>query len=222
MTIPEQAWGMGFMSRTIMIFDQQKTRTSAFDFEDVDHKLKADIIHDLKQIRTLFGYFKWEKQAKQLYEEWWVKNGGPPIPQNKRLAMGYNARRDLHFFKVAMSFSLSRSNDLLVSVKDAGRAIEYLTRSEDRMRHIFNEMASTGAVAAYGDVLDAVRIRSADGGFMPESDLIHMLMDRFQPTQINSLIDHLLSSQVLGLRVGSITGAGLRSFVPGTKMGSML
>jgi len=222
MTIPEQAWGMGFMSRCIMIFDQAKTRTSAFDYEDVDHKLKADIIADLKQIRTLYGYFKWVKQAKQLYEEWWVKNGGPPIPQNKRLAMGYNARRDLHFFKTAMTFSLSRGNDLMVTVKDASRAIEYLVRSEDRMRHIFNEMASTGAVAAYGDVIDAVRIRSADGGCMPEADLIHMLMDRFQPTQINALIDNLLSSQVLGLRVGSITGVGLRSFVPGSKMGSIL
>jgi len=222
MTIPEQAWGMGFMSRTIMIFDQISERTSAFEFEDVDHKLKSDIISDLKQIRTLYGYFKWEKQAKQLYEQWWVKQGGPPVPQNKRLAMGYNARRDLHFFKLSMAFSLSRSNELLVTVKDAARAIEYLTRSEDRMRHIFNEMASTGAVAAYGDVLDAVRVRSADGGSMPEADLIHMLMDRFQPTQLNSLIDHLLSSQVLGLKPGSISGVGLRSFVPGVKMGSVM
>jgi len=222
MTIPEQAWGMGFMSRTIMIFDQAKVRTSAFDYEDVDHKLKADIIADLKQIRTLYGYFKWEKGAKALYEEWWVKNGGPPVPQNKRLAMGYNARRDLHFFKLAMAFSLSRGNDLLVTINDASRAVEYLVRSEDRMRHIFNEMASTGAVAAYGDVIDAVRIRAADGGHMPEADLIHMLMDRFQPTQINALIDNLLSSQVLGIKPGTIVGAGLRSFVPGLKMGSIL
>jgi len=222
MTIPEQAWGMGFMSRTIMVFDQAKTRTSAFEHEDVDHKLKAAIISDLKQIRNLFGYFKWDKQAIALYEEWWVNKGGPPVPQNKRLAMGYNARRDLHFFKLAMTFSLSRGNDLLVNVKDASRAIEYLVRVEDRMRHIFNEMASTGAVAAYGDVIDAVRIRSADGGFMPEADLIHMLMDRFHPTQIHALVDNLIQSQVLALRPGSITGVGLRSFVPGSKMGSVL
>lgn len=222
MTIPEQAWGMGFMSRTIMIFDQAKHRTSAFEYDDVDHKLKAEIIADLKQIRSLYGYFKWEKGARALYEEWWVKNGGPPIPQNKRLAMGYNARRDLHFFKLAMTFSLARSNDLIVSQTDAGRAIEYLVRSEDRMRHIFNEMASTGAVAAYGDVIDAVRIRSADGGFMPEADLIHMLMDRFQPTQVHALIDNLLQAQVIALKPNSIVGVGLRSFVPGSKMGSML
>jgi hypothetical protein len=57
---------------------------------------------------------------------------------------------------------------------------------------------------------------------MPEADLIHMLMDRFQPTQINALIDNLLSSQVLGIKPGSIIGAGLRSFVPGVKMGSVL
>jgi hypothetical protein len=56
---------------------------------------------------------------------------------------------------------------------------------------------------------------------MPEADLIHMLMDRFQPTQIHALIDNLLSSGVLALRAGSIVGAGLRSFIPGAKMATL-
>lgn len=218
LTLPEHAWGMGFMSRTMMVFDQPRERTSAFDHEDVNHALKSDLIHDLKQLRGLFGHFKWETQARRLYEEWWIKQCGAPVPANKRLAMGYNARRDLHFFKLAMAFSLSRSNDLIVTVKDASRALEFLVRTEGRMRHIFNEMAATGAVAAYGDVIDAVKVRAADGGFMPEADLIHMLMDRFQPTQIHALMDNLLQSGVLGLKPGSIQGAGLRSFVPGPKM----
>jgi hypothetical protein len=219
-TLPEQAWGMGFMSRSILVFDAPRERTSAFEHEDVDHALKSKIIHDLKQIKMLHGWFKWERAAKALYEEWWVKLGGPPIPSNKRLAMGYNARRDLHFFKLAMIFSLSRTNDLIVSLDDARRAIELLTGTENRMRHIFNEMAATGVSAAYGDVIDAVRVRAADGGTMEEAELIHMLLDRYQPTQIKMLLEQLLTSDILKLAPSTVNAVGLRKFLPGDRVGS--
>lgn len=220
-TLPEQAWGMGFMSRSILVFDHPRERTSAFEFADVDHELKSKIIHDLKQIKMLKGFFRWSKAAVQLYEEWWVKFGGPPIPKNKRLAMGYNARRDLHFFKLAMIFSLSRTNDLHVSLEDARRAIVLLTETESQMRHIFNEMAATGVSAAYGDVIDAVRIRAADGGSMDEAELVHMLMDRYQPTQVKTLIEQLLVSGVLQKAPGIVDAPGFRKFVPGEKVGAL-
>lgn len=217
-TLPEQAWGMGFMSRSILVFGVPAERTSAFEVPDVDHELRSKIIHDLKQIRQLHGWFKWDKNARALYEEWWVKQGGAPIPQNKRLAMGYNARRDLHFFKLSMIFSLSRSNELVVRLDDATRAIKLLTETEHKMRHIFNEMAATGVSQAYGDVIDAVRMRAGEGGFMPESEIIHMLLDRYQPTQIASLVDSLLESEVLALVHGSPVGKGIRKFTAGKKL----
>lgn len=217
-TLPEQAWGMGFMSRSIMVFDVPRERTDAFEYEDVDHALQSKLVMDLKQIKQLHGWFTWTPEARALYKQWWVKDGGPPIPQNKRLAMGYNGRRDLHFFKLAMAFSLSRTNDLIVTIEDAARAIELLTRTEDRMRHIFAEMTSTGAIAAYGDVIEAVRHRCAEGGRMPEADLVHMLMDRYQPTQVSQLIEHMLTSEIIKEAPGAVTGKGFRSFVPGRKL----
>lgn len=220
-TLPEQAWGMGFMSRSILIFDAPPERTSAFEVPDVDHELKSKIIHDLKQVRSLHGYFTWDKNARALYEEWWVKKMGEPIPQNKRLVVGYNARRDLHFFKLAMIFSLSRSNELVVRLEDAARAIKLLVEAESRMRHIFNEMTATGASAAIGDVLDAVRVRSADGGAMPESELIHLLIDRYQPSQIASLIDNMVNAKVLKLKPNTPVGMGIRQFIPGEKMAAI-
>lgn len=220
-TLPEQAWGMGFMSRSILVFDAPRERTSAFELADVDHALKSKIIHDLKQIKLLHGWFRWEKQARALYEEWWVKHGGPPVPANKRLAMGYNARRDLHFFKLAMCFSLSRTNDLTVSLEDAKRAITLLTATEHQMRHIFNEMAATGVSAAYGDVIDAVRARAVDGGAMDEAELVHMLMDRYQPTQVKTLIEQLLTSGALKKAPSKVDAVGFRRFLPGDRVALM-
>lgn len=216
-TLPEQAWGMGFMSRSILVFDAPRERTDAFEHADVDHALKSKIIHDLKQVKMLHGWFTWSPEAKALYRKWWVELGGPPVPANKRLGMGYNARRDLHFFKLAMIFSLSRSNDLIVTIDDVRRAITLLTKTEDQMRHIFNEMAATGVSAAYGDVIDAVRTRATDGGSMAESELIHLLLDRYQPTQIKMLIEQLLNSGVLQTVPSKVEAVGFRQFIPGEK-----
>ena len=217
-SLPEQAWGMGFMSRSIMVFETQRERKDIFLANDIDHALKTKLIQDLREIHGLHGWFKWMEKAKALYREWWVEQGGPPVPQNKRLAMGYNTRRPLHFIKLAMIFSLSRSNDLIVTATDAARAIELLTRTEDRMRHIFAEMTATGTIAAYGDVIDTLRARASNGAILPEADLIHMLMERFPPSQINSIIEHLLGSEVVALAPGKTEVNLMRSFVPGNKL----
>ena len=222
-TLPEQAWGMGFMSRLIMVFDTPNGRTSAFEFSDVDRKLQTSLITDLREISKLYGYFKWDKGARALYETWWVERGGPPIPGAKRLAMGYNSRRDMHFFKLAMAFSLSRGNDLTVTADDAQKAVSLLLRTEDRMKGIFNEMAQAGATMALADVLETVKTEALDGKAIEESRLMHMLMQRFPSTQCRSLIDNMINSKMLK-QVSGLNGAGavgFRTFVPGEKAGTL-
>lgn len=216
-TMPEQAWGMGFMSRTIMIFDTPGERKSMFELRDVDMKLLGDLIHDLKQIHNLHGWMSWDKQATTLYEEWWVKHGGKPIPSAKRLAMGYNSRRELHFAKLAMIMSLSRSNSLIVTVEDAARAIEYLLKAEDRMKHIFAEMSQTGAMVAIEDVLDMVRAKTAAGESCTEASIIEMLLQRFPATQVRATIEQLIGSGALK-PTGGLNSPGLRKFQAGARV----
>lgn len=219
-TLPEQAWGMGFMSRSIMVFDTPRARTSAFEQGEINHTLQTELIMELREISKLFGYFRWDAGAKALYETWWVARGGPPTPQAKRLAMGYNSRRDLHFFKLAMAFSLARTSELVVNVEDVQKAISLLLRTEDRMKHIFTEMSNTGAMVAIQDVLDMIRQEAADGRNVHESTLVNILMQRFQPTQVHAMIENLVQSGLLAEK-GKISGKGFREFGPGEKL-SML
>jgi len=217
-TLPEQAWGMGFMSRLIMVFEAQRERTSAFEYADLDRKLQTRLISDLRDLSKLYGYFKWDKGARALYETWWVQKGGPPIPGAKRLAMGYNSRRDLHFFKLAMAFSLSRGSDLTIITDDVTKAISLLLRTEDRMKHIFNEMSRAGATMALSDVLEVVKTDTLEGHAVEESRLIHMLLNRgFPSTQTHSLIENMITSGMLK-QVGGV-GKGFRRFVAGEKAG---
>lgn len=217
LTMPEGAWGMGFMSRTIMVFATSKTRKSAFDVPDKDHKLRADLIHDAKAIFNLNGWMKWTPQAVGLYETWWVQHGGVPIPQNKRLAMGYNGRRELHMMKMAMGMSLSESDNLIVQESHVAAAIEMLLEAESFMPHIFNEMAASGSMVAIEDAIDLVRTMAANGKDTPEAALIETLMQRFPSTQVMSIIENLLGAGAIK-SVGSINARGLRKFRPGDQL----
>lgn len=216
-TLPEQAWGMGFMSRLIMVFDQARARTSAFEHSDIDHKLQTKLIMELREISQLYGWFKWDKGARALYETWWVEKGGPPIPSAKRLAMGYNSRRDLHFFKLAMAYSLARSSDLEVTVDDVTKAISLLLRTEQQMKHVFNEMQQAGATMAMADVLDVIKQEAADGQRVTESTLIHMLMQRFPSTQVHAMIENMIKSGMIKAD-GLNAKTGFRTFGPGEKL----
>ncbi len=219
-TLPEQAWGMGFMSRLIMVFETARQRTSAFSFAEVDRNLQSKLISDLRELSKLYGYFKWDKGARTLYETWFVEKGGPPIPGAKRLAMGYNSRRDLHFFKLAMAFSLSRANDLTVNIADVEKAISLLLRTEEKMKHIFNEMSRAGATMALSDVLEAVKADALEGKVVEESRIIHMLLSRgFPATQTRSLIENMVASGMLK-QIGGL-GVGFRRFSPGEKAGAL-
>jgi len=221
-TLPEQAWGMGFMSRSIMVFDKQRDRTSAFKSKSLDHAAQTKLITDLRKRKELFGYFAWDSAAIDLYETWWVDKGGPPVPQAKRLAMGYNTRRDMHFFKLAMAYSLARGTDLKVTLEDVTQAIGLLLRTEDRMRFIFAEMANTGVMVAMQDVLDIIRQETAAGKSVHESVLINALQQRFPPNQVHAIIDNLDKAQLIKVVEGKGAAArGFREFTAGAKLGHL-
>lgn len=219
-TMNEQAWGMGFMSRSIMVFDTPGERRSAFEHRTVNPKLLADLIHDLKIISKLRGWMEWSEEARALYEEWWVVQGGMPVPPSKRLAMGYNARRELHMLKLAMIFSIARSDDLIVHLEDVASAIETLLYFESQMVHIFNEMAQSGSMIAIQDVLDVIKHNAAGGKDTPEAKIIELLMQRFPATQVHATIENLINAGAIALgKTAKLDAKGFRMFTVGRSAG---
>lgn len=216
-TMPEQAWGMGFMSRSIMVFDTPRERRSMFVLRHVDDKLKKDLIHDLTAIKHMHGWMEWSEAAQALYHEWWVEAGGQPIPSAKRLAMGYNARRELHMAKLAMISALAKSEDLIVDEEHVADAIETLLHFESKMNSIFQEMASTGSIVALQDVIDKIRADTAEGRHTDEAAVIQLLMQRFPATQVHSLITNLIESRVIK-NVGNLDVRGCRKFQAGDQI----
>lgn len=218
--LPEHAWGMGFMSRSMMIFDTKPDRKSIFELESIDRPQQAKLIEDLATVSNLCGWMKWTEEARHIYEVWWVKNGGPPVPTAKRLATGYNARRETHFLRIAMAYSLSRTDDLIVDAEDVRRAISFMLKAENRMVHVFQEMTHTGAMVALEDVLEIIRNRAQKGQSVNESEIVQFLMERFPATQVHALIDRLVESGMLKTVGGKgiQQARGLRQFTAGDRM----
>jgi hypothetical protein len=204
----------------MMVFDVAPPNRNIFHYPMPDHKLLADLIHDLKIIHSLGGWMEWDEGAQEFYRRWWVDGNGEPKPTAARLAQGYNARRGIHFLKLSMIMSISRSNSLIVTQQDTIRALQFQLETEDNMRHIFSEMSQSGSSSALNDAIEMVKVDSAAGRVTDEAVLITMLMARFPSTQVKSIIDNLISSESIEI-TGAIQSYGCRKFCIGRKVASM-
>lgn len=137
--LPEEAWGMGFTSRLIMVYSAQSIPIELFTIRASNDHLYRGLLADLTLITTLFGKIQWDVEARSLIEQWAAK-GLPPVPTHSRL-QNYNSRRLLHILKLCMIASVSRSNELIITAEDFNRARDWLIEAEDLMPDIFRDMA---------------------------------------------------------------------------------
>jgi hypothetical protein len=133
--LPEEAWGMGFTSRLIMIYADSAPPTDLFSYNTIK---SSDLVLQLRRVFDLKGEFVWSKQAIDEVNAW-HKAGCPPTPGHSKL-LHYNGRRSLHAIKLSMISCASRGNGLHVTVDDFERARDWLLQAETVMPDIFRAM----------------------------------------------------------------------------------
>lgn len=133
--LPDEAWGMGFTSRLMMIYAEGAPKADLFSFEEIN---SSHLIAPLKRIFDLKGEFVWSKNAIDEANAWNRANC-PPTPDHSKL-LHYNGRRALHTIKLAMISAVSRSETLHVTVDDFERARDWLLQAETVMPDIFRAM----------------------------------------------------------------------------------
>lgn len=136
--LPEEAWGMGFTSRFIMIYGGEKPKVDLFNKTIQHPAARQGLVKDLESYSQLMGQFRWEYDAQELLSNW-HNAGEPPVPTNHRLEH-YNTRRILHVIKLAMVSAVSRSGQLIINIHDVERAREWLIDAELVMPDIFRAM----------------------------------------------------------------------------------
>lgn len=136
--LPEEAWGMGFMSRMIMVYNRELVKVALFHAFQFDPVLKANLVKDLRSINKLYGKFEWTDTAKTCIETW-VKEGCPPQPEHSKLEH-YRVRRPLHMLKLMQISAASRGDSPLIDEEDFNRALQWLLLAEENMPDVFKDM----------------------------------------------------------------------------------
>jgi len=160
-------------------------------------KLKLDLISDLILIGKLAGEFEWTKEAEDFVEDW-NRNVAEDAPTHGKL-QNYNTRRIIHGVKLSMAMSVSRSNEMIVTLEDIKAARIMLVEAEELMPEIFKDMTSSS------DAKDLEEMHMFLFGYcnkyevelVPEHKLTHFISKRVAVNKIKYFIDTMLVSGMM-------------------------
>lgn len=137
--LPEGAYGMGFMSRIILIYAYRSPIMDFFDEMEYDHTMIKMCSEDIRVLGKMAGQLPWTREAKERLNEW-TRADCPIKPMASRL-QDYNARRPMHVAKLSMTKAMARaSKPHEVQRRDVQWAIDTLLEAEQLMPEVFNEM----------------------------------------------------------------------------------
>lgn len=198
--LPEGAWDQGFTSRTIFVYSGEPVEVPIFseegDFELLEH-LYIDLLHDLKSIGSLYGKMTWTKEAAEAITSW-DRAKLAPVPDHGKLAH-YNSRRLAHALKLCMIASISRSNELEVTLEDFQTAQDWLLQAEAFMPDIFRSMGVSGDARAIEDtwyfILQVYNKESRAP--IAEHRIVSFLKDRVPTHAVTKVIEIMVKSNML-------------------------
>ena len=121
--LPEGAIGGGFTSRFVMVYGDKKYKWLSLPPEP-NKKLYNNLVKDLKHISKLKGTFGWEKEAYELYDEWYRSLEQTQRNLQDDRLRSFVARMHIMVLKVAMILQVSRSDDLTLTATNISRAIK--------------------------------------------------------------------------------------------------
>ena len=146
--LPPTAWGMGFMSRMLMVYAGKSPRPKLFGKRvKIDTR---DLVEDLRAISELHGELDWSEGAENELTSW-HESGMAPEPQHSKLKH-YLPRRILTMLKLCIISSVSRSNSMLIEKEDVIRAREWLLEIEALMPDIFKDMSGNSDMQLIQDL----------------------------------------------------------------------
>lgn len=116
----------GFVGRLFLVFENKKDKINpAIRKKDIVEFDSSSLVERLKEISQVQGEMKFDDDAIQLYEDWYIEfeMNRPPIPDKT----GSINRVGDNVLKVATLLSLSRSADTRIVLADVQEAIRVCT-----------------------------------------------------------------------------------------------
>ncbi len=208
-TFRDEAFGMGFFSRIILIYatewpevdlwgEAYEDDADAYEDNTRKESLGYKLIHDLKRIGQLSGRFAIPKTTRDIIDDWKNETQKTDKLTHSKL-LHYNSRRILHLLKTCQIFSASRTDAMIVLPEDFENAYKTLKEAEVIMPLIFSAMTSSRGDKSHMEEAQqqVAKFVNAKKRHMPEHLLIQFLSGRVPTYQIGSLIDSMVAAKLI-------------------------
>jgi DNA replicative helicase MCM subunit Mcm2 (Cdc46/Mcm family) len=208
--LPETAWAEGFSSRLLLVYSGERIKIDPFAGDARDAILFDKLQGDFKTIHNLIGKLEWAPDVVEAFKAWYMLDC-PPIPDHPKLEH-YLPRRHIHFLKLCIIQSVSRSNDLVIRMVDYQAAMEMLLITEGTMPDVFRSMRMINSDA---NVIDEAfnyiyTLFAKEQKPISEHRLIHFLSQRMPSHSVFKVIETMVASNMI--EVGGVgTGLGGRN-----------
>jgi hypothetical protein len=187
-TLPEGVWDQGLMSRTLLIYaDDRPLQDDIFDSIDT---YSEDLAHDLSSIFFLQGQLRVTDAYRSAYNQW-RKADCPPKPTHPRL-QHYCTRRAAHVLKLSIISAVDRGDLLVADEPDFDRACAWIFEAEGAMPYTFQVNTSTDS-RALDELIHFVEVK----GEVSEAQLVRFACERIPAGSIDKLITLMLSTRMI-------------------------
>lgn len=215
-TIPQEAWGSGFMARVIMVFAAEEIiPLNMFEVLETNDVLAEEISTALRRIGEMKGDMTWTPGAQALLLAFRLKQkDGAPI--HNRLAH-YVTRRWLHLAKLCMVAALSDERQE-VEEDDYALAMTWMLAAEKDMPEVFKDMVQHEDGQIYEELKQFVfHLWSTSGRKSIEGTVIYkFLSKRVSSYSIDRMIEVAIAADYIRRVAG--TGGFDAEYVPGDMM----
>lgn len=208
-TLPETAWAEGFSSRLTMIYSGERVRV-ADPFAEAAENAEAEalFIEDLQKVHLMFGQFQFALDVIEAFKTWYLLDC-PPVPDHPKLEH-YLPRRHIHFLKLCMIISASRSSDMVIRMVDYQAAMDMQIEAEAYMPDVFKAMRHNSDANVYDEVYNYVyNLFAKEGKAIAEHRIIHYIGMRMPAHSVMKTLEHMVSSNLL--KIAAIGGPGGRN-----------
>jgi hypothetical protein len=132
-SLPMDAVGGGLASRIVFVYAHRKQKTVVDPFMTKEEKsIRERLLNDLERIILLSGNFRMTPEFTSAWAEWYTVNDAQH-PFNDAILSAYCERRQTLVIKLSMIVNVSRSDEMILSLEDFGRAVALLEEVEKDM-----------------------------------------------------------------------------------------
>lgn len=127
----------GFIGRTLIIYEEKKSRINALiDDDEIVEMNLAPLIDRLKVISTIVGQMILEPQSKKLYRDWYIDYNEKMDNSPSDDDTGTSERLHDHILKVSTLLSLSERDDRIITPKHIEDSIDLCTTFTSSVKRI--------------------------------------------------------------------------------------